>query len=164
MFDFSKIYDKINWRNKPDKTTPIDATNLGKIDAALNTIDDRVVELGKKANDTDDAINELNSNLTAIKTDFTKQSVDGVTFTGSNNFSHNYYVATLTITINVTKIISTWTTIGTVLKPPKQTVYLGDALSETESNIQILNNGSIQVRAQKESSLGLRTGSITYVV
>lgn len=64
MFNFSKIYDKINWRNKPDKTTPIDATNLGKIDAALNTIDDRVVELGKKANDTDDAINELNSNLT----------------------------------------------------------------------------------------------------
>ena len=62
-FNFSKIYDKINWRNKPDKTTPIDATNLGKIDTALDVIDDRVVALGKKANDVDEAISTLNSNL-----------------------------------------------------------------------------------------------------
>lgn len=41
----NKAYERINWQNKPSTTTKINATNLNKMDLALDTIDDRVVTL-----------------------------------------------------------------------------------------------------------------------
>ena len=39
------IFSRVNWENLPSRATPINETNLNKSDAALRTIDDRVVEL-----------------------------------------------------------------------------------------------------------------------
>lgn len=49
-----KAYSRINWENYPSTETPLNETNLNKIDEALNTVDNRVVEFDTtKANQVD---------------------------------------------------------------------------------------------------------------
>ena len=43
-----KTYEKINWENIPSTETPINAENLNKMDSAIDTLDDRVVELSEE--------------------------------------------------------------------------------------------------------------------
>lgn len=38
-----KAYNRINWENYPSEKTPVNETNLNKIDGALNEIDNRVI-------------------------------------------------------------------------------------------------------------------------
>lgn len=38
-----KLYTRINWENEPSIETPLNEQNLNKMDAALNTLDDRVI-------------------------------------------------------------------------------------------------------------------------
>lgn len=40
-----KIYERINWHNLPQTTTPINETNLNRMDNAIDIIDSRVVAL-----------------------------------------------------------------------------------------------------------------------
>ncbi len=42
---WSKAYARITWVNEPSTDTPLNATNLNKIDVALNEIDNRVLQL-----------------------------------------------------------------------------------------------------------------------
>ena len=42
---FSKLYQRINWKNYPSEDTPLNETNLNRIDAALDEIDNRVISL-----------------------------------------------------------------------------------------------------------------------
>ncbi len=42
---FQKIYSRINWINRPSASTPLGATNLNKMDYAIDTIDSRIVSL-----------------------------------------------------------------------------------------------------------------------
>lgn len=42
---WSRIYERINWKDEPIEETPLSARNLNKMDAALYEIDGRVVEL-----------------------------------------------------------------------------------------------------------------------
>lgn len=47
--NWEKAYpERINWVNRPATTTPINDVNLNKVDAALRTIDDRVISVGFK--------------------------------------------------------------------------------------------------------------------
>lgn len=41
----NKAYSRINWQNQPSTSTALGATNLNKMDIALNSIDDRVITL-----------------------------------------------------------------------------------------------------------------------
>nr|DAN97719.1 MAG TPA: hypothetical protein [Caudoviricetes sp.] len=41
----NKVYNRINWENQPSTNTALGATNLNKVDLALDTIDNRVLEL-----------------------------------------------------------------------------------------------------------------------
>ena len=41
----NKAFENFTWENSPSKTTPINASNLMKINNGLNEVDDRVVEL-----------------------------------------------------------------------------------------------------------------------
>ena len=43
-----KLYKKIGWKNKPNLSTPLGATNLKKIDEALDGLDNRTIELDNK--------------------------------------------------------------------------------------------------------------------
>lgn len=80
----AKRYARLNWQNKPSAATPIDATNLKKmdkgiddIDTALNNLENSIV--GQIVNDPTkinnaavnyslaNQISELNNNLGAIK-------------------------------------------------------------------------------------------------
>ena len=42
---YTKVYSRINWQNEPSTNTPLNETNLNRIDSALNTVDDRVIAL-----------------------------------------------------------------------------------------------------------------------
>ena len=42
---WNKAYTRIVWQNSPITDTPLNATNLNKMDAALNEIDNRVLLL-----------------------------------------------------------------------------------------------------------------------
>lgn len=42
---YEKIYSMINWKNLPDKSTPVNAPNLGKMDSAIDTLDTRIAEM-----------------------------------------------------------------------------------------------------------------------
>lgn len=59
MAIWSKVFSRINWQNKPSTTTPINATNLNSSDYALDTIDDRVLELNSRINNIEPAIADL---------------------------------------------------------------------------------------------------------
>lgn len=41
----NKAHTPIGWKNYPSDETPVNETNLGKMDGAIDTIDDRVIEL-----------------------------------------------------------------------------------------------------------------------
>lgn len=41
----NKSYTRINWENYPSDETPINETNLNKMDAALDLVDDRVISI-----------------------------------------------------------------------------------------------------------------------
>lgn len=49
-----KAYNRINWENYPSTNSPLNEENLNRMDAALDTIDNRVIDLDNgKANQTD---------------------------------------------------------------------------------------------------------------
>ena len=39
-----KVYSRIDWENYPSDKTPINETNLNKMDSALDEVDNRIVE------------------------------------------------------------------------------------------------------------------------
>nr|DAQ98109.1 MAG TPA: hypothetical protein [Caudoviricetes sp.] len=42
---WSKIFNRINWLNRPNTNTPLNATNLNAGDSAIDALDDRIVQL-----------------------------------------------------------------------------------------------------------------------
>lgn len=50
-----KTYERINWENYPSDVTPINETNLNKIDYAVNEIDNRVIEFNTTKLDVTEA-------------------------------------------------------------------------------------------------------------
>ena len=58
-----KTYERINWENYPSDVTPLNETNLNKIDYAVNEIDNRVVEFDTTKLDVTEA-NKLVADVT----------------------------------------------------------------------------------------------------
>lgn len=56
-----KTYSRINWENYPSETTPINETNLNRIDYAVNEVDNRVIELDTEKLDKSDAYGLITS-------------------------------------------------------------------------------------------------------
>lgn len=42
---WNKAFDNFTWEDKPSDTTPLSASNLNKINSALNEVDNRAIEL-----------------------------------------------------------------------------------------------------------------------
>ena len=55
-----KVYSRVNWENYPSENTPINESNLNRMDFAINEIDDRVIDL-----DTQKASTTVVDNLIA---------------------------------------------------------------------------------------------------
>lgn len=103
-----KAYSRINWENYPSEQTPINESNLNRMDSGLDEIDDRVISLDTtKAEITDianlvatisvdDATGEItltkyNGSTTVIQTTLNKIAV---------NFDYDYATQSLILTLN----------------------------------------------------------------
>lgn len=57
----NKVYTRINWENEPSDKTPVNETNLNKMDFALNEVDNRLIEMDttklSKADSAKDIVN-----------------------------------------------------------------------------------------------------------
>lgn len=78
MMKMQKSYSRINWENYPSDATPINETNLNKIDYAVNEIDNRVIEFDTTKLDVTEA-NKMVSDVTFDETTgiFTVKRKDG---------------------------------------------------------------------------------------
>lgn len=79
-------YEKKNWKNSPDKTTPLSAENLDHMDSGIKMNADAVIELREQAKEqkkkTEDALNAVNTNIANITPDDT--AVDGKPWTSKH--------------------------------------------------------------------------------
>lgn len=90
----TKAHSPINWQNSPSVSTPINESNLNKMDKAIGVIDDRVVSLDTtKANQTD--------MLTAITNVTFDESTGMFTFTRKNG-------TTVKLDTKLEKLILNW--------------------------------------------------------
>ena len=90
----TKAHSPINWQNSPSVSTPINESNLNKMDKAIGVIDDRVVSLDTtKANQTD--------MLTAITNVTFDESTGIFTFTRKNG-------TTIKLDTKLEKLILNW--------------------------------------------------------
>ena len=90
----TKAHSPINWQNSPSVSTPINESNLNKMDKAIGIIDDRVVSLDTtKANQTD--------MLTAITNVTFDESTGMFTFTRKNG-------TTVKLDTKLEKLILNW--------------------------------------------------------
>lgn len=103
-----KSYTRINWENYPSENTPLNESNLNRMDYALNEVDDRVIAL-----DTDKAtVTEISTLIEDVSVDdetgiitVTKQNGQEVQIqTTLNkiavNFSYDYNTQSLILTMN----------------------------------------------------------------
>lgn len=103
-----KTYSRINWENYPSEETPINESNLNRMDFAINEIDDRVIGLDTEKAD----VNTVDNLIASIAVDdetgvitITKQNGAQVTIqTTLNkiavNFSYDYNTQELVLTMN----------------------------------------------------------------
>lgn len=103
-----KSYTRINWENYPSENTPLNESNLNRMDYALNEVDDRVIAL-----DTDKAaVTQISSLIEDVSVDdetgiitVTKQNGQTIEIqTTLNkiavNFSYDYNTQSLVLTMN----------------------------------------------------------------
>lgn len=103
-----KSYTRINWENYPSENTPLNESNLNRMDYALNEVDDRVIAL-----DTDKAtVTEISTLIEDVTVDdetgiitITKQNGQSVQIqTTLNkiavNFAYDYATQSLILTMN----------------------------------------------------------------
>ena len=103
-----KVYERINWKNYPREDTPLNETNLNRMDYALDEVDDRIIALDtEKASVTniaglvqsiavDDAtgvitLTKYNGSTTQIQTTLNKLAI---------NFAYDYSTQSIILTLN----------------------------------------------------------------
>lgn len=103
-----KIYSRINWENYPSEVTPINESNLNRMDYAIDELDDRVITLDT----TKATVTEISTLIESIDVDdatgditITKQNGATVTLHTTIgkiavNFNYDYATQTLILTMN----------------------------------------------------------------
>ena len=102
-----KLYQRINWQNYPSDSTPLNESNLNKMDAAVDGIDDRVVTLDvvklpvATANTMvkDVTFNESTGVFTITKLNGTKVTVNTALEKIATNFRYDYSTQKLILTL-----------------------------------------------------------------
>lgn len=105
---WSKIFNRINWLNRPSTNTPLNATNLNAGDSAIDKLDDRIITLDTVKADmqvVNDMVADvsLNSNTGAITVTYKNGShVDYDTNLEkiAVNFSYDYVNQRLVLTLS----------------------------------------------------------------
>lgn len=103
-----KVFQRINWQNYPSEETPLNESNLNRMDYALNEIDDRVIAM-----DTEKAEASVVNNL--VKTIEIDDETGVITITKENgshtiiqttlnkiaiNFAYDYATQEIVLTMN----------------------------------------------------------------
>lgn len=103
----NKAYDRINWENYPSDATPLNETNLNKLDSATDTLDDRVITLDTtKATKTEVAalvadvtFEESTGIITVIKKNGSKITIDTQMEKIAVNFSYDATAQKIILTL-----------------------------------------------------------------
>lgn len=69
MFYREKAYTRINWKNRPNLSTPLGAKNLNKMDATLNELDDRIIEVSSEVESDSLIIGFISDKVNALEED-----------------------------------------------------------------------------------------------
>lgn len=122
---WDKIYSRLWWKNLPSTETPINDINLNKTDLAIDTLDDRVIELQTVKAEQSDLL----------------QGVKGIEFNSDNGiFTITWFDGTVkTIDTLLEKIVTNWSYDPTTQKiiliasdGTRQEIDLSDFISVNE--------------------------------
>ena len=103
-----KSYTRINWENYPSENTPLNETNLNRIDYATNEIDNRVIELDtSKANATElsrliknISVDEQTGVITITYYNNTTSTIQTTLNKIAINFAYDFNTQRLLLTLN----------------------------------------------------------------
>lgn len=103
-----KTYSRINWENYPSEQTPINESNLNRMDYAVDEIDDRVISLDtSKAAVSDIAplikdivVNDQSGEITITKYNGSRITIQTTLNKIAVNFSYDYATQNLILTMN----------------------------------------------------------------
>ena len=103
-----KVYSRINWENYPSEETPINESNLNRMDYAIDEIDDRVISLDtEKADSTtvgnlikEISVDDETGRITIIKQNGSEVYVQTTINKIAVNFAYDYNSQSLILTLN----------------------------------------------------------------
>ena len=105
---WSKIFNRINWLNRPSTNTPLNATNLNAGDSAIDKLDDRIITLDTVKADmqvvngmvSDVSLNESNGVLTITYKNGSTKTYDTNLEKIATNFTYDYSTQRLVLTLS----------------------------------------------------------------
>lgn len=105
---WSKIFNRINWLNRPSTNTPLNATNLNAGDSAIDKLDDRIITLDTVKADmqvvngmvADVLLNESNGVLTITYKNGSTKTYDTNLEKIATNFTYDYSTQRLVLTLS----------------------------------------------------------------
>lgn len=103
-----KVFNRINWQNYPSEDTPLNESNLNRMDYALNEIDDRVINLDTQKADqtvvngliTSIAIDDKTGVITITRQNGTTQTIQTTLNKIAINFDYDYDTEHIILTLN----------------------------------------------------------------
>lgn len=149
---WSKIFNRINWLNRPSTNTPLNATNLNAGDSAIDKLDDRIITLDTVKADmqvvngmvSDVSLNESNGVLTITYKDGSTKTYDTNLEKIAVNFRYDSESERLILTM-----------------PDGTTQYVD--LSALITQFEFVNSSTIafSVSSSGKVSASIKNGSIT---
>ena len=105
---WSKIFNRINWLNRPSTNTPLNATNLNAGDSAIDKLDDRIITLDTVKADmqvvngmvSDVSLNESNGVITVTYKNGSTKTYDTNLEKIATNFTYDYSTQRLVLTLS----------------------------------------------------------------
>ena len=149
---WSKIFNRINWLNRPSTNTPLNATNLNAGDSAIDKLDDRIITL-----DTVKADMQVVNGMVA---DVSLNESNGViTITYKNGSTKTYDTNLEKIAINFTYDYSTQRLVLTLSDGSKQYVDMSALITQYE--FKDSTTIAFSVDSTGKVSASVKNGSIT---
>lgn len=150
---WSKIFNRINWLNRPSTNTPLNATNLNAGDSAIDKLDDRIITL-----DTVKADMQVVNSMVA---DISVNDADGViTVTYKNGSTKTYDTNLEKIATNFTYDYLTQRLVLTLTDGSKQYVDMSALITQYEFEDSVTIAFSINDKTGAISAF-IKNGSIT---
>ena len=105
---WSKIFNRINWLNRPNTNTPLNATNLNAGDSAIDKLDDRIITLDTVKADmqvvngmvSDISVNDANGVITVTYKNGSTKTYDTNLEKIATNFTYDYSTQRLVLTLS----------------------------------------------------------------